>query len=491
MRSLSWAMGTAWLAALMAASLQANPASADTIQDYLVQQVCVDANDTPTAADPITCPGTARKLRIGEHLPYHKWDMPTQSPLAQISDSYPIADLYGRTRVVSNFFFTRAGTVPYFAPGAPTGPQEGDSAYDIIGTDGNYASALGTYDQGAGWQPFWRNAQCNLSDSWIIAPKNQTTPFGQGQASSTLTASFPQCPTVDRFSTSLTRWNNYPDYLYQSGKRLDTIKSWHFSQNSTNSDAIEVFMFTKEYGKTKWEAWQAASVVSGPNPVAVQRCGVGTDNGVAHFGNTTYYLVDCHDWTFIFPAENGGWDPAQFHIDPLYNSVNLLKNTHMQCTDGNGRARSCGTTGNTCRVMPPWERLGDLNWTFNQNPQAPRQSSNCSLLFSIPTSPAGQSVYQDTQGALPAGTKFSYGVALRAPLSTGGTHPAKVAVHQIDASGTVLSTHSVNVGTQKRYRIFKGDFTRNPAAVRFRFEIYVGSINTEHEMTDAWIAPIP
>lgn len=330
MRSLSWAIGTAWLAALMAASLQVNPASADTIQDYLVQQVCVDANDTPTAADPITCPGTARKLRIGEHLPYHKWDMPTQSPLAQISDSYPIADLYGRTRVVS-----------------------------------------------------------------------------------------------------------------------------------------------------------------GPNPVAVQRCGVGTDSGVAHFGNTTYYLVDCHDWTFIFPAENGGWDPAQFHIDPLYNSVNLLKNTHMQCTDGNGRARSCGTTGNTCRVMPPWERLGDLNWTFNQNPQAPRQSSNCSLLFSIPTSPAGQSVYQDTQGALPAGTKFSYGVALRAPLSTGGTHPAKVAVHQIDASGTVLSTHSVNVGAQKRYRIFKGDFTRNPAAVRFRFEIYVGSINTEHEMTEAWIAPIP
>lgn len=152
-----------------------------------------------------------------------KWDMPTQSSLAQISDSYPIADLYGRTRVVSSFFFTRAGTVPYFAPGAPVGPQEGDSAYDIMGTDGNYASILGTYDQGAGWQPFWQNAQCSLSDSWIIAPKNLPTPFGQGQASSTLTASFPQCPTVDRFSTSLTRWNSYPDYLYQSGKRLDTI----------------------------------------------------------------------------------------------------------------------------------------------------------------------------------------------------------------------------------------------------------------------------
>ncbi len=491
MRPLYWAIGSAWLSVLMATSLQAKPAFADTIQDYLVQQVCVDASDTPTAADPTTCPGTARKLRIGEHLPYHKWDMPTQSSLAQISDSYPIADLYGRTRVVSSFFFTRAGTVPYFAPGAPVGPQEGDSAYDIMGTDGNYASILGTYDQGAGWQPFWQNAQCSLSDSWIIAPKNLPTPFGQGQASSTLTASFPQCPTVDRFSTSLTRWNSYPDYLYQSGKRLDTIKSWHFSQNSTNSDAIEVFMYTKEYGKTKWEAWQASSVVSGPNPVAVQRCGVGTNNGVANFGNTTYYLVDCHDWTFIFPAENGGWNPAQFHIDPLYNSVNLLKNTHMQCTDAGGRARPCGTSGNTCRTIAPWNRLGDLNWAYNQTPQAPRQSSNCSLLFSIPTPPSGQSVYQDTQGGLPVGSNFTYGVALRAPLSTGGTHPATVAIHQIDASGTVLSTHSVNVDAQKRYRIFKGDFIRNPAAARFRFEIYVGADNTEYEMTDAWVAPIP
>lgn len=417
--------------------------------------------------------------------------MPTQSPLAQISDSYPIADIYGRTRVVSNFFFTRAGTVPYFAPGAPSGPHAGDTAYDIIGTDGNYASILGSYDQGAGWQPFWRNAQCSQSDSWIIAPKNQAIPFGQGQATTNLTAAFPQCPNVDGLSTSLTRWNYYPDYLYQSGKRLNTIKSWHFSQNSTNSDAIEVFMYTKEYGKTKWEAWQAAGVASGPDPVAVQMCGVGTDNGVAHYGNTTYYLVACHDWSFIFPADNGGWDPAQFHIDPLYNSVNLLKNSHMQCTNSAGTARICGTAGNSCQVMAPWNRLGDLNWTFNQNPQSPRQSANCSLLFSIPSPPAGQSVFQDTQGALPAATNFSYGVALRAPDSLGGTHAATLAIYEVDGAGAVVASHSVNVDVQKRYRIFKGDFVKHPAAVWFRFEIYVNAIHTNFEMTDAWVAPIP
>lgn len=462
-------------------------ASAETIQDYLVQQVCLDLAGAVTSEDPVTCPGRARKLTSGEMLPYHKWDMPQQSNLAQISDSYPIQTIYGQQRVVSTFYFTRDDQVPYFAPG---GPNDGISAYDLGVTEGAYASFAGTYDQGGGWQPFWRNAQCSLLDSWIIAPIGLQVPFGQGQATTTLTASFPQCPTVDRFSQSMTRWNYYPDYLYQSGKRLNTIKSWHFSQNSSNSDAIEVFMFTREYGKTKWEAWQSSAKVSGPNPIAVERCGVGTDNGVAHYGNTTYYLVDCHDWTFIFPAANGGWDPANFHIDPLYTSQNLLSNTHMRCTDSSGRTRICGQSGSQCRVMPPWQRIGDLNWGFNQSPQAPRESANCAVRFSIPSAPSGQSIYQDTSPLNTPFQTFTYGAALKAPYATGGnTYPVTVVVHQIDANGSVVSSASTPAQVGLRYRFFKGSFARHPNAQTFRFEIYVGVIHTEFEMTDAWVAP--
>lgn len=476
--------------ALGCASGVGGSAAADTIQDYLVQQVCISpATGAVTAEDPVTCPGRARKLQIGETLPYHKWDMPTQSNLAQISDSYPIADLYGRTRVVQNFYFTRDDAIPVFWPG---NPESGISAYDLAVTDGNYASAAGSYDSGGGWQPFFSNAQCSIADSWITAPKNLEVPFTQGQAITTLTGTFPQCPTVDGFATSLTVWNYYPAYLYQSGKTLNSIKSWHFGGDSLNSNAIEVFLYTKEYGKTRWEAWQSSNERSQPDPVAVERCGVGTTNGVAIFDRTTYYLAACHDWTFIFPAADGGWNPAQFHIDPFYNSINLLKNTHMQCTDQSGRARTCGLQNNRCRTIVPWERFGDLNWAFNQNPQAPRESSNCSLLFSIPTPPTGaQAVYQDTAPIDRAHSDFTFGVALRAPLSSGPTYPLYVIVFELDASGAQLAQHVVNVSAQKNYRIFKGSFTRHPNAYTFRFQINPDAMNTEFEMTDAWIAPKP
>ena len=484
---MNWKMVLAAMLIGGSAVFGAPAARADTIQDYLVQQVCTDATTgAVTTEDPVTCPGRARKLLPGEPLPYHKWDQPVQDILGQISDSYPVADIYGRTRVVSNFFFTRAGNVPYFAPGNPT---DGFSAYDMMSTDGYHASIAGTYDQGGGWQPFWRNGQCDLSDSWILAPKGLTVPFGQGQASTTLTASFPQCPTVDRTSTSLTRWNNYANYLYQSGKQLDTIKVWHFSQNSTNSDAIEVFMFTKEYGKTKWEAWQSSAKVSGPNPVAVQRCGVGTNNGAVHFGNTDYYLVDCHDWTYIFPAENNSWDPAQFHIDPLYTRINMLSNTHMQCKNSSGQTRTCGVSGSQCRTIAPWNRIGDLNWAYNQNPQAPRESSNCSLFFSIPSAAVGQSIYQDTDASSTPYSEFTFGAALRAPESAGPTYPLALVVHQLDGSGGVISSAVVNVAAEKAYKFFKGSFVRDPGAQYFRFEVYVQAMNVNYEITDAWIAP--
>lgn len=483
-------LGAMGAALILAASLTFPEAGrADTVSDYLVQQVCIDpATGAATAEDPITCPERARKLQIGEHLPYHKWDMPTQSNLAQISDSYPIPDLLGRNRIAQTFYFTRENAVPTFWPG---NPETGISAYDLLVTDGTYASAAGTYDSGGGWQPFFRNAQCSTADSWILAPKNLSIPFTQGQAVTTLTGGFPQCPTVDGFSQSLTVWNYYPNVPYQSGKTLNTVKSWHFGGPTVDSNAIEVFYLTKEYGKARWEAWQSSEYRSAPDPVSLERCGVGTNNGVNTFGQTTYFLAACHDWTFIFPAENGAWDPSQFHIDPLYNSVNLLRNTHMQCTNANGRARTCGTSNNWCQTMPPWQRYGDLNWTFNQNPQAPRESSNCSLLFSIPSAPNAQSIYQDTAPIDKSYQDYTFGAALRAPLTTGPTYPLYLYIFEISASGAQLASHAVNVNAQKNYRFFEGSFTRHPDTYTFRFQVYVGTSNVEYEMTDAWLAPKP
>jgi len=230
------------LAVLTIAVTAAPPVFADTVQDYLIQEVCDDGAGGHTSADPITCPSMARKLRIGEALPYHKWDGATPATARQIRDSFPIKDIYGRVRIVQNEYFDDQAFFvnPYFdASSAKTGI----SGYDLIVADGFYVSAAGTYDPGRGWQPFWSNSSCSRVDSWLYAPKALSLPFGQGSTTSTPQNAAPQCPTVTNFPTVDTVWNFYAGYnQYESGKVLDTIKSWHFGRVDVNGGSFEVFI---------------------------------------------------------------------------------------------------------------------------------------------------------------------------------------------------------------------------------------------------------
>ena len=68
-------MPLAFLAICLLLIAPTSHARADTPLDFLVQQVCDDGSGGHTSADPVTCPATARKLKIGESLPYHKWDI--------------------------------------------------------------------------------------------------------------------------------------------------------------------------------------------------------------------------------------------------------------------------------------------------------------------------------------------------------------------------------------------------------------------------------
>src|SRR5262249_11752510 len=138
----NWAWAAICGAVMASLLVFSRPAHADTMQDYLVQEVCDDGAGGHTAADPITCPTAARKIRIGEALPYHKWDGTSSTTAQQISDSYPIRDLLGRTRVVQTAYFDSQTSFvnPYFdASSAATGK----SGYDLIIADGSYVSAGG------------------------------------------------------------------------------------------------------------------------------------------------------------------------------------------------------------------------------------------------------------------------------------------------------------------------------------------------------------
>jgi hypothetical protein len=475
-----------WIRALALAVLVFGgglPVRAETLLDYLVQQVCDDGAGGHTAEDPVTCPTRARKLRVGESLPYHKWDI--ASGPGQISDSYPIADLQGRLRVVHTFFFndTRDFRVPVFDL---ADPATGRTGYDLSLADGTYVSFAGTYDPGRGWQPMWSDSFCELADSWVIGSRTQTVPFSFTHTVTTLNTTSPQCPPNPDFGTSYTGWNYYPGVRYESGKLLDTIKTWHFNGPTINASGIEQFYFTKEYGKTRWEAW--SSQVPGPSAVAVTRCPSHTAGGVSVFGSTTYYLTDCHDWSFIHPSPAGDWDPAvHWHVDPLYYSVNLLANTHMQCTDSEGVSGFCGALF-TCRTTEPWNRIGNLMWSFDPNIQAPHDSVNCALRFAIPSGPSGQSVYQDIAG-LPFGfTDYTFGTALWSP--SGATLSATIRLYQLDGT-RVVAFHDIPATIDGTRRVFKGSFTLSSSTTWLRFEVYPRTVNQTYVISESWVAPEP
>ena len=221
-----------------------------------------------TSEDPVTCPTRARKLQPGETAPISQMGYGPSSPIWRKSATLTRCWTSTVGRGLFRHSISRGTTMSRIShqPDRVTASRRTTSASRMERT----LHSPGHMIKAAGGSRFGRTLQCNLTDSWIIAPKDLQIPFGQGQATTTLTASFPQCPTVDRQSQSLTRWNYYADYLYQSGKRLNTIKSWHFSQNSTNSDAIEVFMFTKEI----WEN-EVGGVASVDKGVRAQPVGGG------------------------------------------------------------------------------------------------------------------------------------------------------------------------------------------------------------------------
>jgi len=497
-------------ASAMADDARQSSAAGSTPMDYLVQMVCDDGAGGHTSADPVTCPTTARKLRIGEALPYHKYDGPPSTG-SQISDSFPVGDIHGRTRTVHTFFFTTYSHTPVFDGAAArvdygsydAAAQTGMTGYDMGMADGTYVSFMGTYDGGRGWQPFWANSSCGQADTWIVAPKSNVVPFGQGNASTSIQIGNPQCPTVSNFGTSLTVWNNYASVGYEGGAVLDTIKTWHFSDNSVNSNAIEVFYFTQEYGKTRWEAWVNSTQAPSPSLGALAKCPNNVGTGYVTFGATTYTLQDCHDWSFIVPVSGSDWDPAvNWHVDPVFNSVNLLQNTHLQCTSG-GSAADCTPGGGTgsCTTLAPWNTLGAVTIGVDEvlmgrdapvSPPTlgtPRRTANCAIT-AYNAAAGTSSIYQDVVSIPPGHTNYTFGAALWRPYASNvaAAQTAYVTVFEVNAGG-VVAIHQIPVSVDRKRQIAKSTFALNPATTWLRFEIYFDTPGLYYEFSDAWIAP--
>jgi hypothetical protein len=310
-----------------------------TVRDFLIQNVCLDAQGgvvsgmSPVDGNPACA--SQRDLRPGERLPYHKHDHPNQGdsvPLGyQRHDSFPVETAAFGEVVEHSFDFGVAEGRRFGV--FDQGSDGGDIALLLPGR----ASFAATEDGGAGFQLFV--GECDgpvtpdaLTHSWILAefPVDRPAPL-QGETVARLndlTVGHQEiCPT--RFNAAYTSWHVEPfRYRAMPGQgmpvTLTTLISDHYGgTRRDNADHVERFYFTRELGGTRWERWQnangnrqfsAATVADAAKRFAATgRC---SDAPVPE-GAAPLVLIDCREWTRIVPPSDPAGDSPGFFIQTL------------------------------------------------------------------------------------------------------------------------------------------------------------------------------
>lgn len=488
-------VAAASLAAILGAAM---PASAQNAADYMVQSVCVSTADVALPLDPATCGAsgyTIRPLKVGEALPYHKHDVGNY----QVSDTFPFdAGINSPTiKAVQTYFFTSSyGTDPRFGSAQPF-LDATNGGYNILAVDGSYLGFEGTVDPSGGWQPWWKSS-CQTG-GWLLMPS------GSGAVTTTMSAltdsptdHAPDCTTTPFTTTaSKVRWKRINTFTYESGKSLDSLVGYHFS---AGLHALEVSYLTRQYGVTRFEAW-IDNVTGYDQSYAHARCP--TAPLTMTLSSVSYWLIDCRDWSNI-DLLSTPWDPngpaandanvIAWHVDPLYRTRNLIKDAHW--------ARD---SSNNCVLGSNWARINSpdvLNWAWDSrvptstSPWPFTSGGNCSLIFSTPSTGAGQVLYQ----VVPVGSHLTatgtFGATLWAPDWTGGSNPGLVArLFQSDASGALLSYTDIDASAplslSGKPATYGHTFILQPATASLTLAFYPITANTNIEITGAWISLDP
>jgi hypothetical protein len=147
--------------ALLLGSLDASvriamAAPSQSVSDWLVKRVCVDAADVALPVDPYpACPtGTAtRKIRFGEALPYHNIN---QKGFQQ-NDALPGRDRHGRPIYFHTFDYAPFGVFNLY---------DGSDGFDTSIVRDGWVSSPDTRD-GGGFGTAFFGANCSLGSGWL------------------------------------------------------------------------------------------------------------------------------------------------------------------------------------------------------------------------------------------------------------------------------------------------------------------------------------
>lgn len=464
------------LSDLPLSEIQSAVLSAAELDDYYLQDVCLDGAGQPTAQDPYTCT-TRRNLALDEAIRFLRHDMPVAGrPYGyQMGSSAPFRLANGTLGVLHIFdfggftegdgvlrAFREFNRVGGFSATAPATGKPIDG-YDLLERAGTYAAYAGTCDGGGGVQPFahWTNGPgtCVNEDGWVLWNQNDVPTDGSSRSTvATLRIAPGACPT-NFMDSAFTTWR-MADVTYTSGKALRSLISTHYGGGSVASaGSFERFYYTKPYGRTRWEAWRTSGTAGG-------NC-----NGATTEGN--FIRVDCRDWSYGVADPDDGQHPLSWPVDARLGRGNLLVNSDF----------GAGPT-----YLGPWNRIdnANLNRSILEESSADALRNFNHLLSVSWTGAGGNSIYQDvprgSSANLPTGAPISFGARLW--TSSPGA-PITLRVYQLRANGSVATFHDVSVSLSAARSRYTGWFPVHADAATFRFELYVGQANVTVFLDDA------
>lgn len=319
MRTLHLPVGLA-LTAL--ATAQGGP----ELLDYLITDVCQDGNGNQIPGDPATC-GSHRNVNIGEHLPFLLTDVDHNNNGATYFafSSFPIHAQDNTLKVM----ISKSGQGNFDANYAFNWVPARDG-YDLIDqTFSSYASIIRTSDGGC-YDQIWSNdgSAATIQDragGWILFPYGEPSTWPQSASTYVttyhvqVTGGLSNSACQNGHSKGVTYWNAPASFTFESGKTLTAIREFHYANTdlSSQNNALELYYFSKEYGATRWEAWQPQSRCfaenggsgaplchpENPSTYPLQgRCSVLVTSstgipGLDTWGNQNWVRTDCRDLT--------------------------------------------------------------------------------------------------------------------------------------------------------------------------------------------------
>lgn len=474
--------------------------------NWITKDVCADNLNRPIQFDPFyACPSgsTRRKILPTDPLPYSNID---QKGIQQ-SDSVPVYDINRNPLYLSTFDY-----FPFNVFNLNSG-SDGYDAYNI-NPSSTYVGVASTRD-GGGYGQQLLGANCGYGTGWIFFPF--TNFLAGGSTTSKISINyweqsaqsyFGPCPSS--YGTTTTSWAYKSSYTFgglngNPQKVMSTMISYHgFCASGCN---MEVFWFTREYGKTMWQSWVPSSSASTTSPIQ----GACLDSGTVSYNGQTFIIADCHDWSSVVIASI----PQQV-VWP-FPGANLLQHGHFDpsapyltgCGDRNYFAW-CRTPSSST-AQPTY-----INWSvltssaFSTTSFGSHQVSYLATNCGGVCNPVNKFIYQDVAiASFVNGGGYLYGMNCRCE-GKGCSGSIQIALQVIDATDSVVfqdtavfqgvmnengdgrnsEANSVYLSSVFLHKVVTLTWPVTSSAYKVRFSIAPLSSDT-FDILDAYLNPFP